>query len=462
MLKTASPASMAHVLTKGSYLTPKHVNRINAKLLDIFAGRINRLIITMPPRHGKSELVSKYFPVFWLGHRPDDWFVLTSYQADFAGEWGNKAKELFSIIGKDYFNKTTKTRSGSAYRWYVKNYSGGMKSTGVGGPLTGSGADLLLIDDPIKNDSEAMSLTYRNKIWDWFRATAYTRLSSKGAIVIMMTRWHHDDLVGRLLDSDEFGNWELLSLPAIAGENDPLGRMPGEALWPEKFDIDKLNDIKNVLGPFWFSALYQQEPIASEYQIFKTEWWQFYDEIDLSNFEFIVQTWDTAHKEKQTNDFSVCATWGIKNKSAYLINILNKRLSFPDLEKMAVTQYNIFKPRIILIEDASSGQDLIPTLKQYTRLPIKAVAPVNKIIRAHRVTPLIEKGKIYLPKFASWLPEFINQHSQFPNAKHDDIVDTTTMTLEFLTNFLIDQSTVNSVSRLKIEKRTNRSSKFNF
>lgn len=451
---------MAHVLTKGSYLTPKHVNRINAKLLDIFAGRINRLIITMPPRHGKSELVSKYFPVFWLGHRPDDWFVLTSYQADYAGEWGNKAKELYTEIGPDYFNQSVKKRSGSAYRWCINNHIGGMKSTGVGGPLTGSGADLLLIDDPVKNESEALSLTYRNKVWDWFRATAYTRLSPKGAVVIMMTRWHYDDLVGRVLNSDEFGDWHVLSLPAIAGENDPIGRLPGEALWPEKYDIDKLNDIKNVLGPFWFSSLYQQEPIASEYQIFKSEWWQFYEESDVSSFEFVIQTWDTAHKEKQTNDFSVCATWGVANKRAYLINIYQARLSFPDLEKMAVAQYNIYKPRIILIEDASSGQDLIPTLRKFTRLPIKEIKPVNKTIRAHAVTSLLESGKVFIPKYASWLPEFINQHSQFPNAKHDDIVDTTTISLEFLTNLLLEHKI--DTARPRHEKRNNKSSKFNF
>ena len=277
ILKTASPATMAMHITKGRYQIAPHINILNKKLLDVAGGRIKRLIVNMPPRHGKSELISRYFPAWYLGTYPDRRIILVSYEAGFAASWGRKTKELLEEHGEDLFGIKLNRLSNSAYRWDVLGQEGGLNATGVGGAITGKGANVLIIDDPVKNDEQANSKTYRDKTYDWFRATAYTRLEPDGAIIVIMTRWHFDDLAGRLInDPDSDDKWEVLSFPAIAKENDSLGRDEGVPLWEYRYPVDKLNKIKSQIGSYWFSALYQQQPIATEYQIFKTEWWKEY------------------------------------------------------------------------------------------------------------------------------------------------------------------------------------------
>ena len=437
MLKTASPASMALVHSNGNYKVPPHIVLLNSKLLDVYAGRIKRLIISLPPQHGKSELVSKYFPVWYLGHRPNDQFVMATYSADYASEWGGKAKELFKDLAPSYFGLKP-SKKGTDNKWGINNFTGGMRAVGARGMLTGKKANILLIDDPVKNDEEALSPTYRNKTWNWYIATAYPRLAPGGAVIIVMTRWHDDDLVGRILDSKTGKNFEVVNIPAIAEENDILGRLPGEALWSSQYSIEELRDKRDTLGEYWFSAEYQQKPIAGEYTIFKEEYWQYYDERVVIPYEFKVQTWDTAYEEGDNNAFSVCATWGIRDKCAYLIDIYEKRITFPDLEKQVTIQYNIHKPNLILIEDAASGKSLIPTIQKFTHLPVRGVQPMNKVVRAHAVSPFIEQGKVLLPANAIWKHSFIKQHSEFPFGKFKDQVDTTTITLQFLFDVLND------------------------
>jgi len=438
----------------------KHLQIINNKLLDLAGGKINRLIINMPPQHGKSELISKYFPVWYLGHNPDHNVILVSYQADYAAEWGKKAKDLFEEVGPTYFGKSLKKRTGSRYRWSINGFNGGMKTTGISGSITGKSADIIIIDDPIKNESEALSPVWRERVWNFFRATAYTRLSPTGKFIIIMTRWHYDDLCGRILENkDEFGEWEVVSLPAIATEDyDLIGRMKGEALFPRRYDIFNLMDKQKTLGPFWFSAEYQQEPIASEYQIFNKDKWLYYDINNPPKFSTIIQSWDTAFKENELNDYSACETWGIYNNNFYLIDIWRGKVLFPKLETTVIELSNLYKPNLILIEDAASGQDLIPVLKRDTKLNIKKITPMNKVIRAHAISPLIEQGRVFLPSKASWLPTFLNEHAKFPNGKNDDLVDTTTIFLNFVRDIKFNNPTTNKT--VDKTKKT-RKNKFN-
>jgi predicted phage terminase large subunit-like protein len=247
-----------------------------------------------------------------------------------------------------------------------------------------------------------------------------------------MTRWNYDDLAGRLINdpnSDE--KWEVLDLPAIARDNDILGRREGDALWPNRYSKSKLENIKKQVGSYWFSSLYQQKPMATEHQIFKAEWWQEYSV--LPEGQFLIQSWDTAFKEKEQNDFSVCTTWLLAKNGFYLVGFWRGKVQFPDLQRQVIMQYNKYKPGVVLIEDAASGQSLIQVLQRETKLPIKPVKAIkDKVTRAHLVTPLLEAGKVFIPKDATFMADIINECSEFPYGNHDDIVDSITQALDYL------------------------------
>lgn len=441
-----------------SYKLAKHLIYINQKLLDLFAGRIKRLIINMPPRHGKSELISKYLPVWWLGNRPDDTIIFISYQTSIANEFGEKALNLMREFGKEYFNVRIPIRKGSGSNWKIQDKKGHYVSTGVGGALTGRGADLLILDDLIKNDQEAMSVVYRNRIYNWLQATTLTRLSPDARVVFINTRWHADDVTGRLLENskkyEDSEQWHHINLPAFALENDLLNRKENEPLWPERFDLKRLNKLRLDIGNYWFSALYQQQPISNEYQIFKPEWWQFYK--TAPKCSFIIQSWDTAFKKGQDNDYSVCCTYGINDGKIYLLDMWRGKLNFPELLAQVKLLYNLFKPSIVLMEDAASGQDIIPTLRQSSLLPIKEVKAISKELRAHTVSPTIAAGKVYLPENANYLSTFINEHSNFPKAKNDDIVDSSNIGIGYLIKLIINNLTTSNDNKINRVSRKNK------
>jgi predicted phage terminase large subunit-like protein len=414
------------------YRRPEHIKFIERKIREMIAGKFHKLLVTMPPRHGKSELLSKYFPAWLLLQKDSSKIILTSYQSSFAAEWGLKVRNIlreFKLINPHR----------SASNSFLTTNGGSFHTAGVDGAITGKGANWLIIDDPIKNDKAAFSAVQRESVWNFYLATATTRLEPDGKIIVIQTRWHHDDLAGRILASEN--DWEIINIPAIAKQNDILNREEGQALWPERFPIEKLLEIKRTIGQYWFSALYQQEPISSQYQIFKPENWQFYYE--RPKCSYIIQTWDTAFKTGEANDYSVCATWGVSDGKCYLLDLWRNKCTFLDLLQQVVLQFNIWKPAKVLIEDAASGQDLIPTLKKNTHIPIKAVPPMAKEIRAHIVSPLVDQGIVYIPYEAIWLSDFINEHSQFPAGKNDDIVDTSTISLQELSKVILSQTSNN-------------------
>lgn len=415
------------------YIPAEHLLLLEDKLLQVYNREITRLIVSMPPRHGKSHLISEYFPFWWLFNRPDDKIIISSYSVDLAEQWAIKSKEHFKKYAK--LNKLKIDIDRNNY-WNIKNRKGGLTAVGVGGAITGKGADLFIIDDPIKNSDEALSPVYRDKTFRWFQSTAYTRLEPNGVFVIVMTRWHHDDLVGRLIKAMNEGGeqWDVLELPALALDDDPLSREKREALFPERYGIKELLKQKNAVGSYFFSAMYQQKPIDNEHQIFQKGWWRYYDE--NINFDFKIQVWDTAYEKGKENDYSVCATWGWYDKNFYLIDIFRDKLLFPELYDATINQYEKHKPNSIFIEDAGSGKSLRHSLQMQTKINIKAVGTMDKIVRAHIATPFIETGRVFLPSGKSFLDDFMNEHNQFPSAKHDDIVDTTTIAIQLLSQYI--------------------------
>ena len=275
---------LALVASNYQYQIPNHINLLNEKLQEIAFGDTKRLMVFLPPRHGKSMLVSHYFPAWYLGMFPDKRVILTAYEADFAATWGRRARDVLNEYGNTVFGIEVNNKSSAANRWDIKGHSGGMVTAGVGGPITGKGADILIIDDPVKNAEEANSQTYRDKTWEWYQSTAYTRLEPNGSIILIMTRWHEDDLAGRILhqiEQDKGEHWEIINLPAIAEDHDILGRNIGEPLWPGRYDLNELERIKYTTGSYWWSALYQQRPQPPEGGLLKRSWIKYYQPYEI-------------------------------------------------------------------------------------------------------------------------------------------------------------------------------------
>lgn len=442
------------VTKTGTYPFPKHLDYINQVLLKVRERAIKRLILTIPPRHGKSETTSKAFPVNALLNNPKLRIMLASYAADFSAQWGRKARDLMAEVGEWY---GLKVRDDVAARdaWELSRFDrnlmryvptgGGMVTAGIGGPLTGRGGDIVIIDDPVKNSEEAFSQVYREKTWEWFTSTLYTRLEPGASIVVIQTRWHEDDLAGRLITQMEAGGeqWEVINFPAIAEGEDALGRVEGEALWPERYPLEKLREIERTIGPYWFAALYQQRPIPVGKGLFQKEWERRYRE---TNDTYILQqpdgsvviwpkshcirfsTMDLAASLKTSADFTVISTWAqTPNSDLLLLDTRRVRLEGPDQLPLIQSVYISHRPAQIYIEKTGYQLTLIQTAVR-AGLPILPITPDgDKIARALSASARMKMGTIYFPEYADYLqgPEgILDELYKFPAAKHDDFVDT--------------------------------------
>lgn len=406
------------------------------QLQKVESGEIDRLMVLMPPRHGKSELASIRFPAWYLGRNPNKKIIACSYNQHLSNDFGRHARNLvLSDIYKNIFPEIEISKdSKSKHTWNLTGkYNGAYVAAGVGGTQTGKGCNCLIIDDPIKNHEEAASPLFRDRVWEWYQSTAYTRLEKKGAIIIILTHWHEDDLAGRLLAKQANGGdkWQVIKLPAIAEQDDDF-RKECEPLWQDKFNLTELYRIKNAIGSHHFEALYQQNPSASEGEILKRAWWKYFKETPKT-YDRIIQSWDTAFEKGKNNDYSVCQTWLETKAGFYLIDIWREKVEFPELNRQVKILYNKYKPNVVLIEKKASGHSLIQELKRETTIPIREVTPdKDKVARVNAITPTIEVGNVFLLENAPWLHDFIDECSKFPNSKHDDQVDTMSQALNYL------------------------------
>lgn len=446
----ASPLALAAYASPYPYATPPHLQLLNTNLVRAAREPNVRLVVSMPPRHGKSELTGHYMPAWYVGKYPGREMILISYEARFAAEWGGKAREVVTEFGPPIFGihiddansardnwRAGKPRAmaGNTSHWESADFAYSiMRTAGVNGPITGKGAHILIVDDPVKNQDDVMTQNAREKSWNWWRSTAYTRLMKGGSAIVVQTRWHMDDLAGRLIEQSENGeeHWDVINLPAIAEENDPLGREPGEALWPDMFPIERLEQIKAVLGPYWFAALYQGRPTPLEGGILKREWMKNRYK-DPPAMQRVVQAVDAAFKTGIGNDFSVIATWGTDGINYYLLDIWRARVEFPELKAAIRDNFYKWNPSGVYVEDAASGQSIIQEMQRETMIPVIG-KPVmgNDISRAHAISGIFEAGKAKLPMHAPWLAEWIEEHVAFPNHTHDDQVTTSYYALEEL------------------------------
>ncbi|MDI9412096.1 MAG: phage terminase large subunit [Bacillota bacterium] len=426
------------------YETNWHHELLCNKLDQLINRKIKRLMVFMPPRHGKSELGSRRLPAYALGRNPDESIIAASYSADLASRMNRDVQRIIDtpeyrdlFPETQLFGKNIRTNAQGAYLrnseiFEVVGRRGLYRSAGVGGGITGMGCTFGVIDDPIKNRAEADSQTFRNAIWDWYTSTFYTRLEKDAVILIILTRWHEDDLAGRLLEQAKADptadQWEVVDLQAIKDVDKPGDpRQMGEALWPGKYTLEDLNRIKAVVGSRDWEALYQQRPAPAEGNIINRGWWQFYRQ-KPTDFDFgeVIQSWDCAFKDKNTSDFVVGQVWGRKGANKYLLDQVRGRMDLP--ATMAAIQTLSAKwpnANAKLIEDKANGPAVIQMLRNKVSGLIAVEPQGGKIVRAQAITPDIEAGNVYLPdpSIAPWVHDFIEECSAFPNGSHDDQVD---------------------------------------
>jgi predicted phage terminase large subunit-like protein len=381
-------------------------------------------------------LVSHFFPAWYLGVRPSKRVMLASYAGDFAASWGRKVRDVIAEYGRDVFGVSLRKGSAAVHRFEIDRHGGGMTTAGAGGSLTGKGADLLVIDDPVKNAEQAASRVWRDKTWDWYQSTAYTRLEPGGSVVLVQTRWHGDDLAGRLLqDASDGGEaWSTLNLPAIAEVDDPLGRLLGDALWPERYPLARLADIRRTLGAYWWSALYQQRPSPASGGLFQRDWFRYWRpagegyrlEQTLVAKEkcWRFATVDLAISEREQADYTVAAMWDCTPAGdLLLLDLLRERMSAPRL-MTALKRLNAkWRPDFLGIERSGFQLAIVQQLRR-EGLSVKPLLPRgDKVARAHAAAVRFEGGQVYFPADASWLVDLEAELLAFPHAPHDDQVD---------------------------------------
>ena len=393
------------------------------------------LIIECPPQHGKSMTVSESLPSWVLGRYPEHNIILASYDSDFAERFCRKNKDKIKTCGKSLFQIEIGAID-RAGEFELSNGRGRMISRGIMSGITGNPADLIIIDDPVKNQQEADSPAYRNRVWSEWQASLKSRLAAKGKVIVIMTPWTDDDLAARIIRAEK--NVVLIRLPVEAEENDPLGRGPGEPLCPELGkDAQWLNDFKASYisdpqgGQRAWTALYQCSPRQEDGNLVKREWWRFYDPDEPIAFGTEMISVDASFKGDDSSDFVSIQVWGKRANDYYLRYCLNKRLNFPDTVEALRTIYRLFpRARYVLIEEAANGPAIIQTLQQ--EMLILPVTPLGgKVSRVNAVSPAIESGHVYLPDPAKapWVSDYIDQWTAFPNSKYDDMVDATSQAL---------------------------------
>ena len=412
------------------FIEGAHHRHIAKKFNDLATGKITRLIVNMPPRHTKSEFASYLLPAWMVGRNPKLKIIQATHTGELAIRFGRKAKNL---IDSEEYAKIFKTRlqedSQAAGRWETAQ-GGEYFAAGVGGAITGRGADLLIIDDP-HSEQDALSPTAMESAYEWYTSGPRQRLQPGGKIILVMTRWSKKDLTGILLKNQtevKADQWEIVEFPAILDH----GPKP-EAVWPEYWKLDEHEKLKATLPVGKWNAQWMQRPTSEEGALIKREWWRKWEEDYIPNLHYVIQSYDTAFLKKETADFSAITTWGVfypnedSPANLILVDAIKGRYEFPELRRLALDQYKYWNPESVIIEAKASGLPLTYELRQMD-IPVQNFTPSkgnDKHVRVNTCAPLFESGLIWAPdqKFAE---EVIEECAAFPHGDHDDLVDSMT------------------------------------
>lgn len=442
-LARAHPIRWAMHASGGRWQPSRHLLYLADYLMRLWKGDIRRLAISMPPRHGKSELVSKYLPSWILGRAPTSKVIICSYGQDLTAEWSRAARDAFAEHAPKVFGVDTWSRA-SFKAWDVfrdgVRTGGGLRAVGKGGALTGRGADWINCDDLIRDSMEAGNPTLRQQAWEWFQSVLLTRLEPGGRAVVIQTRWHHDDIIGRLQQGTARGTlgepWTFVNLPALAEDGDPLGRAPGEALWPARFPVAELEKIRADVGPYVWSALYQGHPTPTSGGMFKRSWLRYYDHEpgemlkadgvsrtawDLRRFATV----DLATSKRTSADWTVIAVWAYDpgQRRAFLVDLVRERVEGPDLVPLLANTTKRWGLHAVYVERFGFSLGVIQEARRQG-LPVREIRPEgDKIARALPLTAALEGGRILLRAGAPWLGALEDELLTFPAGSHDDQVD---------------------------------------
>ena len=424
---------------QADYKVGKHHRILADILMGLAHGKKDRVCVNIPPRHGKSQLVSIYFPAWFIGKYPDKKILMVSHTADLAVDFGRKVR---NIIDTDAYRRVFPTvslamDSKSAGRWNT-NVGGEYYACGVGSALAGRGADLLLVDDP-HNEQDIINGNFDvfDKAYEWFTYGARTRLMPGGRVAIIQTRWHLNDLTGRVVadmgkneDSDQY---EVVEFPALFESDDGSKR----ALWPEFYDVQALLRTKASMPLFQWNAQYQQNPTSEEASVVKREWWNEWNKETPPSCEYIIMTLDAAAESHNRADFTALTTWGVwfndeqECHNIILLNSIKKRLEFPELKRLALEEYKYWTPDSFIVEKKSSGTPLYQELRRMG-VPVQDFTPHrgsgDKLARLNSVSDIVQSGLCWVPQ-TRWAEEVVEEIAGFPFMPHDDLVDSTVMAL---------------------------------
>lgn len=463
----AMPAGFARLASYGRWRAARHHMLWNRLALDLCARRVTRLIVNVPPQHGKSTFWSNYFASYYLGTFPDHDVVVASYEHNFASRWGALVRGNIDAHGANLWRIGVDAASRAADDWRLtgtrdgRPVTGGMRCAGLNSGLTGRPMHLGIIDDPFKDAVQAMSETYRQRAWDWYESVFTTRYQPDTVVVIPMTRWHEDDLVGRILENEKTKpeGWTVCRLPALAeDDDDPLGRSAGEALWPERYNREWMLHVQETKDTYWWGGQYQQRPTAVGGNIFKKRWWSFWKPrgVDLPDFVRVpvegnesvdrpcvvlpdtfddaTQSWDLTFDSASSRVAG--GAWARKGTGFYLLDEEVGVWEFPE-QIDAVARMSARHPSIIrkLMEDKANARALLATARfTIAGLQLEPVTGGDKILRAMDVTPLVRAGNVFLPHPAihAWVWDYIAELAGFATARYDDRVDQTSQALRVL------------------------------
>lgn len=437
-LTLRTPADFAATLSHDLWRPYRHlVHTSNRIVAMIERDECDCLIIEEPVRHGKTELCSRWTPAWYITkHRRR--VLLASYEADFAATHGRRAREIVAEHGPRFGVQIDQT-SRASHRWELIGDDGGMGTAGAGGPIIGKGGHLLIVDDPIKNIEEAQSPVMREHLWEWWQSVFLTRREPGGKVLVIMSRWHEDDLIARLASAETGMRIERIRMPAVAEDEDPLGRSPGQALCPERFDEVALAGIRTDVGPTAWAAMYQQRPIPVGGGMFRKGGFGYWTQLTGSESYYklgdhvvdAAEVWrfatmDPAFTRAKRSDYTVCAVWGVAPTdphSLMLLDLRRVRVEHAEHAPLVKQMWDQWKPAWVGIERQMATLSLFDDVQRQGVVVRWLTPDKNKIARAETAVAVIDAGRVYLPKSAAWLPEFLDEVVSFPVAAHDDQVD---------------------------------------
>jgi len=442
-----TPEALAYSLPGGlaklafpNWIYGPHLKAVEDYIIRILNGESIKLMVSMPPRHGKTMFLSRVLPAFFLGRFPDTRVMLITHHTDFSRTQSRVARNIIDAFGKTVFDIEISPDTASAAEWDIAGGQGGMEALGAGGSVMGKGANLLLMDDLVKGIEMASNVNLMEKQWEWFKTDVYPRMEPGASAIIIMTRWTTYDIIG-MIEAEKkedpggpFAEWETINFPALAIENDVLGREVGQPLFPARIDLKMLDRIKGVMDSLWWEALYQGNPVPAKGNIINTDWLKSYDKVpNRRKLEMLIISADTAQKETEIADFTAIGIWGILEGQYYLLDLIRDKMGYPELISQCRTLNEYWKADFFLIEDKGSGQSLVQELQNEDGFNVVAIDPgnENKVLRLMAETPSLRSGKVVFPEQSSWLDHALLELRAFPKGRKD-IADMLSQFLKFM------------------------------